>query len=185
MTISLTQFTVTGNYQSVAGEQIWDTAGTPTVSPISGTVTFTPLFASGEAAKLSNALLVMQPVQAVIRDGQLQRNGQAGVKLIANTANLNLASLYYRVTFFNLYAPDGASITLNSFDFSAPTGSSTIELTDLTPEPGTPAIGRVLSASAPSSASATGTAGQITYDGTYIYVCVAANTWRRATLSSW
>jgi hypothetical protein len=37
------------------------------------------------------------------------------------------------------------------------------------------------SGSAPVSATATGRAGQIAYDGTYIYICVATNTWRRAT----
>ena len=38
---------------------------------------------------------------------------------------------------------------------------------------------------APSSASDTGTAGEIRWDSNYIYVCVAANTWKRAGLSSW
>jgi hypothetical protein len=41
------------------------------------------------------------------------------------------------------------------------------------------------SASAPASATATGRAGQVAYDASYIYVCTAANTWRRALLSSW
>lgn len=39
--------------------------------------------------------------------------------------------------------------------------------------------------SAPASATASGTAGQIAYDSEYIYVCVAANTWVRAALSTW
>jgi len=30
-----------------------------------------------------------------------------------------------------------------------------------------------------------GTAGQIGYDGNYIYVCVATNQWKRALISSW
>ena len=37
----------------------------------------------------------------------------------------------------------------------------------------------------PSSSSATGTAGQIAWDGNYVYVCTATNTWKRAALSSW
>jgi hypothetical protein len=36
-----------------------------------------------------------------------------------------------------------------------------------------------------SSNSATGTQGQIRYDTDYIYVCVANNVWKRASLSSW
>jgi hypothetical protein len=38
---------------------------------------------------------------------------------------------------------------------------------------------------APASATSTGTAGQIAYDASYFYVCVAANTWKRAALSTW
>ena len=38
---------------------------------------------------------------------------------------------------------------------------------------------------APSSSTDTGTAGQIKYDAFYIYVCIATNTWKRASLSSW
>ena len=37
----------------------------------------------------------------------------------------------------------------------------------------------------PASATATGTAGQKAYDATYLYVCVAANTWRRVALAAW
>ena len=39
--------------------------------------------------------------------------------------------------------------------------------------------------SAPLTANATGVAGQIAYDGSYIYICVANNTWRRASTSTW
>jgi hypothetical protein len=36
----------------------------------------------------------------------------------------------------------------------------------------------------PSTATSTGSAGQIAYDATGFYVCVAANTWRKATLAT-
>lgn len=39
--------------------------------------------------------------------------------------------------------------------------------------------------SAPGTASSTGLAGQIAYDSSYIYVCIAANTWKRAAIASW
>lgn len=39
--------------------------------------------------------------------------------------------------------------------------------------------------STPANASATGTAGTWSYDSTHIYVCVATNTWVRATLATW
>jgi hypothetical protein len=38
---------------------------------------------------------------------------------------------------------------------------------------------------APASATATGTTGEIRYTSTHIYVCIAANTWRRTALLNW
>ena len=37
----------------------------------------------------------------------------------------------------------------------------------------------------PANATATGTAGQFAYDTSYLYVCVATNTWRRVAIASW
>lgn len=37
----------------------------------------------------------------------------------------------------------------------------------------------------PSSSTAPGEAGQMAYDSTYLYICVALNSWRRIALSSW
>ena len=37
----------------------------------------------------------------------------------------------------------------------------------------------------PASATAAGTAGQVAADASYLYVCVATNTWRRTALSAW
>lgn len=44
---------------------------------------------------------------------------------------------------------------------------------------------RLRTARTPASATATGNAGEICWDASYIYVCTATNTWRRAALSSW
>jgi hypothetical protein len=43
----------------------------------------------------------------------------------------------------------------------------------------------IATARTPASATATGTAGEICWDSGFVYVCVAANTWRRAALASW
>jgi hypothetical protein len=37
----------------------------------------------------------------------------------------------------------------------------------------------------PASASASGTTGDICWDSSYIYVCVAANTWERVAIATW
>lgn len=39
--------------------------------------------------------------------------------------------------------------------------------------------------STPASASASGTAGTVTWDSSYIYVCTATNTWKRAAIATW
>jgi hypothetical protein len=38
--------------------------------------------------------------------------------------------------------------------------------------------------SVPVTVTSTGTAGQLAYDSSHVYVCVATNTWRRASLST-
>lgn len=40
-------------------------------------------------------------------------------------------------------------------------------------------------AAAPANSTSTGTKGQIAFDSNYVYVCVATNTWKRASLSTW
>ena len=37
----------------------------------------------------------------------------------------------------------------------------------------------------PSTAASAGTAGQIVWDSSYVYICVANNTWKRANISTW
>lgn len=44
---------------------------------------------------------------------------------------------------------------------------------------------RVRTAKTPSSATDTGTQGQIAWDADYIYICTATDTWKRVAISSW
>lgn len=44
---------------------------------------------------------------------------------------------------------------------------------------------RLRQSSTPASATASGQAGEMCWDGDYLYVCVAANSWKRAALSGW
>lgn len=43
----------------------------------------------------------------------------------------------------------------------------------------------VVSNSAPANSTSNGVAGAIRFDSNYVYVCVATNTWKRASLTSW
>jgi len=44
---------------------------------------------------------------------------------------------------------------------------------------------RIRTAQTPATASATGVAGTICWDASYIYVCTATNTWKRAAIATW
>lgn len=44
---------------------------------------------------------------------------------------------------------------------------------------------RVRQPRTPGSATATGNQGEVCWDSSYVYVCIANNTWRRAALSAW
>jgi hypothetical protein len=44
---------------------------------------------------------------------------------------------------------------------------------------------RIRTAQTPASAAATGDAGMICWDASYIYVCTATNTWKRAAIATW
>jgi hypothetical protein len=39
--------------------------------------------------------------------------------------------------------------------------------------------------SVPATSNAVGAVGQIAWDNSYVYVCVATNTWKRASLATW
>ena len=44
---------------------------------------------------------------------------------------------------------------------------------------------RLRTSRTPASASAAGNAGDICWDASYLYICIATNTWRRIALSAW
>lgn len=43
----------------------------------------------------------------------------------------------------------------------------------------------VARANAPATAASSGTAGQFAYDSSYIYVCIATDTWERVGIATW
>ncbi len=45
--------------------------------------------------------------------------------------------------------------------------------------------GGAMPGATPASAGAAGVAGTICWDVSYIYVCIATNTWKRAAIASW
>ena len=69
---------------------------------------------------------------------------------------------------------DSPNCIINMSQFTGNLNSDTVRDTNV-----------VTKVAVPSTASSTGIAGQIAYSSSYIYVCVATNTWKRASLSTW
>jgi len=64
-------------------------------------------------------------------------------------------------------------------------GSGIVQITNGLQLNGASNVFRIVSSQTPASASATGTAGTICWDTSYIYVCTATNTWKRVAISTW
>lgn len=69
------------------------------------------------------------------------------------------------------------SVTFGSVN-NTPIGSTT-------PSSGVFSSLRESNSSPPASAAAAGVAGQIEWDSSFIYVCVATNTWKRVAIATW
>jgi hypothetical protein len=75
------------------------------------------------------------------------------------------------------YVPYNATASTISFNVPGKVGSLTINENGIVTVPN----GLVIPTGTKAS-NATGTAGQISYDSTYMYICISTNTWRRVAL---
>ena len=150
---SPTFFTVSADYRPVSADASTDSDYDPqTDEALSATVTFTPVLATGDVILATDASprptgYVCAPIVAMIdaADGRLKLRttpdaGGSGtfapVRLLADTALLELDTpLYYRVTFTAVtYGGKIGSIT--SFTFQAPTSDTELNLISVSPAPG-------------------------------------------------
>ena len=86
-------------------------------------------------------------------------------------------------TWLNAGATVGATWDASALSNAGAMGFGTIEPTAQVDLSGNTI--RVRTAKTPASAAATGNAGDICWDASYIYVCTATNTWKRAAISTW
>jgi hypothetical protein len=146
MTATLQFFTVINSlYEGVETNTISPSGDAPTVIPISGTVTFTPVNAKGQiiqqvvSAALDSTIL-LDPIQGRFSvnteggtpDGVLRAlNGTAGVELVDNV-NLGLENLYYFVQYSNVVFDGIGQRLIQSFYFAAPGNGAQIDLNTVT-----------------------------------------------------
>ena len=116
-------------------------------------------------------------------DLQLYHDGSVSRIVDAGTGDLKIQGTHIQIRNSNdtsMYArfTDGGSAELNyggSKKFETLTNGVQISGDTLV----------LTTSKTPSSATDTGTTGQIAWDSNYIYVCVATNTWKRVAISTW
>ena len=90
----------------------------------------------------------------------------------SSTLNATGATTLTTATVGGIQAKAIGNVTPGTGTFSTLTGTTLI-------------VGTGTSGGAPATSSSAGAVGQIAWDSTYIYVCVATNRWVRATLGTW
>lgn len=92
------------------------------------------------------------------------------VNLVTFTASAQSASFYFANGFWNLRRVD-----LHTHAIADTAGlQSALDFSTA-----------ITSAAAPATSGSVGSAGSVRYDGDYIYICTATNTWRRTAVTSW
>lgn len=134
---------------------------------------------SGADGYISLAVVNISPGNHNMRQTLTMTKAESGDKISLTGTN---SKFYVYTDPTNTYLVNGASATGNGVTFSANDVSvlisGVIKHTFL-------ATGIVLPTSTPASASAAGVAGTVTWDSSFIYVCVATNTWKRIGIATW
>ncbi|MCA9843204.1 MAG: right-handed parallel beta-helix repeat-containing protein [Dehalococcoidia bacterium] len=150
---SPTYFTVVGDFKAIIADSE-DAGADPDHLPLLGTVTFTPLINAGDLILATQASprpvgFLGTPISGYIdTDGVLKMRstafgdyGYTPVRLLADTALLELdGDLWYAVSFSNM-SYGGKFVTINGFNFQAPTSDTAVNLITVAPGPGFRASG--------------------------------------------
>ena len=153
---------------------VGDTAERP-ISPSPGDLRYNTDLATAELYDGNSWIRVTNNIESQI----ISPNGIDDTFVLDQdtTADSIIVSLNGVVQSTTAYSVTGANITFTE----TPLITDIIDVRFLA----TTVATRLASATAPAGATASGSPGQVAYDSSYIYVCVAANTWVRAPLSTW
>jgi hypothetical protein len=133
-------------------------------------------------------ILVPNQTNSVTSDLNIGHNAAASaVDLRLNAAAGQVRAVHFqsagvdRLT-FGLTA--GNNVALTTYDTGGVLIGSALTVSTTTGLPSLP-MGVALTRAPPASATATGTLGEIAVDTGFIYVCTAANTWKRVAVATW
>ena len=151
-----------------------------------------------------NTILTLNPVASAVNSVQISNDAAGGtpqIKAQGSDTNVGLMLMPKGTGALQVYADTGATprmlatgpdtninlnlqtkgsgvVQANGVEVVTLTGTQALTLKTLTSPKITPG-------NAPASASAAGAAGQVEWDSGYVYVCTAANTWKRAAVATW
>jgi hypothetical protein len=120
-----------------------------------------------------------------IANGATGGSTQVTIANISGSSNVSIASGTGAKTVSIGVGSTTSSGTVNIGTGS--TGTTTIAIGSTTGTSTTTLNGTIVMprTATPASATATGTTGTIVWDSSYIYICVATNTWKRVAISTW
>lgn len=119
------------------------------------------------------------------QNADLTLNAKDGAGIVFKAVNTERASITSSGDF--TWRNDGAAVGM-TWDASANTNAGGLGIGTGTPTEQLDLSGdaiRIRAAQTPASAAATGDAGMLCWDASYIYVCTATNTWKRAAIATW
>jgi hypothetical protein len=149
-------------------------------------ITTVASISTGTTTGLSGQYLQSTGVGVTWASGSVLRNTSSTVAI----ANTDTFALNYTVGFLDVYVN---GVKLAPSDFTASDGTSVIfnettyggEIIDFhaynTPSTG---VSPNVLHNPPTSSSSSGLPGQMSYDSSFLYVCIAPNSWKRVSLSS-
>lgn len=167
---STSNLTVTGNIIATGAANV------------TGTATVGNVYTSGTMTSVGNTTvgnLYCTLGNAWVKDGQF-----SNAAIIANTGYLILNTVTNNSKFVAFSAPQSIGGSYILWELPSTSGSVGQFLTQN--GAGVMSWANVtISSTVPANAVSTGSAGQIAYDSSFLYVCIATNTWKRAALSTW
>jgi len=136
-----------------------------------GTLGYTRLRLNGD-----NAYVEFRD-QSDNRKGAIGFQSTQGLKFFAKAGGLGAAEAF-RITPDDEWMLNGSNVGTDGQVLTSGGSGAAVAWEDA-------ALSTTAHSSAPASAGATGTAGQLAYDADYFYICIATDTWKRTSISTW
>ena len=165
-------FYVNQNSANVAAIAISASTGTVTINDaavVTGSLLAAGAFIANSTVSLVGTTTLSSPIVPVL-------NGSIDIGATGTRFN----DVYATTLYGNLI---GGLTSVSTFTVSgATTLSSTLSVSGTSTFAGNVVVGNVY---VPTANTSPGVKGQITYDSGYVYICVAVNTWKRASIAAW